>query len=84
MVNVGIILVVSFVAFTIIYALLPDESFEVNNVGGKLTMTESAFMSINTQTLLGISGVTPISRASRAFVSIQSIITLAIIVSLIK
>lgn len=71
-----ITVIVSIILFAIVYATLPDRSFEVNDRKGKLTPAQALFVSLNSQTLLGNSGVEPISDSARLLVVVQASITL--------
>lgn len=67
-----------------IYTLLPDESFILEHDPGKssLNFGEGMWVSVNSQSLLGMSGVSPKSTAARGLIATQCALTLLMLINL--
>ena len=76
MIGFFITVVLSIIIFAVVYATLPEGSFESNDKKGQLSPAEALFMSVNCQTLLGVSGVEPINDTARLLTVTQAAITL--------
>jgi hypothetical protein len=75
-------LLVSVLAFTGVYSALPDGSFHLEHEPTRvraIDFSEAAFVSVSTQTLLGLGVGTPVTRTARALVMVQATISFVLL-----